>query len=90
MEYKEQLKSLYHDPKLYEDEYAALSEDVNFWINYVKNNKINSVLELGCGSGRIGLKLIPWIKNYVGIDLSDEFLANFIQNFQIPNIIQML
>lgn len=77
MEYREQLQNLYHNPKLYEEEYASLNEDVNFWINYIKENRINSVLELGCGSGRIGLKLIPWIKKYAGIDLSSEFLGDF-------------
>jgi len=77
MEYRNQLKNLYHNPKLYEEEYASLADDINFWINYVKENRINSVLELGCGNGRIGLKLIPWIKKYVGIDLSDEFLKDF-------------
>lgn len=76
-EYQEQLKILYQNPKLYDEEYATLNRDVNFWIDYIEANKIESVLELGCGSGRIGFHLIPRIKKYVGIDLSEAFLQDF-------------
>lgn len=50
---------------------------MNYFVNFVKNNNIRSVLELGCGTGRIGLKLIPYLIHYVGIDLSEEFLLRF-------------
>lgn len=82
MKYEEQLKKLYHDPVLYEQEYASLNADVDFWVNYVKNNNINSLLELGCGSGRIGMKVIPLLREYAGIDLSTEFLSEFERRLQ--------
>ena len=86
MEYKDQLKKLYQDPILYEQEYASLNSDVDFWVDYVLKNNICSVLELGCGSGRIGLKLIPHLDAYAGIDLSDEFLSRFLMQVKMCDI----
>lgn len=74
----EQLKNLYSDPILYEEEYTYI-DDVPFWQAFVKNNGIRSLLELGCGTGRIARQLAPLLERYAGIDLSEPFLQGFRQ-----------
>ncbi|MBL1434361.1 class I SAM-dependent methyltransferase [Candidatus Wolfebacteria bacterium] len=48
--------------------------DLDFFVNFIK--KGDDVLEVGCGSGRIGRKLSGFTR-YVGVDTSQEYLEYF-------------
>ena len=65
---------IYHDPKRYDDEYWWKKDDIEFWKSHYKKNKAKSVLEIACGTGRLGIPMIREGINYYGIDISDEFL----------------
>ncbi len=64
----------------YDLEYQSQSElDVPFWRELVMRFAPQHVLELACGSGRIGLELLHLSDNFVleGLDLSEEMLAAY-------------
>ncbi len=50
-------------------------EDFDFYKTFVDQE--SSVLELGCGTGRIGTKIGSIVKEYVGLDLSSEMIKVF-------------
>jgi SAM-dependent methyltransferase len=64
----------------YDLEYQSQSEqDVPFWQELVMRYLPQRVLELACGSGRIGLELLrgPGAFQMVGLDISEEMLAAY-------------
>lgn len=57
-----------------------LSEYMNKWdgeefINLLDLDKNKTVLEIGCGTGRIAKKIVDLCKIYVGIDVSQKTIA---------------
>ena len=69
--------SIYEYPYLYDDIMWWKKDDISFWIKIIKKYKIKSVLELCCGTGRIGLPLIEKNIDYHGLDLSQNFINHF-------------
>jgi len=70
----------YERAEEYDLEYQSQSEqDVPFWQELVARYLPERVLELACGSGRIGLELLrgPGSFNMVGLDLSEEMLGAY-------------
>lgn len=67
----------YDDPLLYDSENAVLCSDLKFWKDIISQYKPNSVLEIGCGTGRVAKEILSNIHEYSGIDLSEEFLNYF-------------
>ncbi len=64
----------------YDLEYQSQSEqDVPFWKELVMRYTPRRVLELACGSGRIGLELLRGPGDFLldGIDISEEMLAAY-------------
>src|SRR5579883_90829 len=64
----------------YELEYQSQSElDVPFWRELVMRYTPQRVLELACGSGRIGLELLhmPGDFQLEGLDIAPEMLAAY-------------
>jgi SAM-dependent methyltransferase len=64
----------------YDLEYQSQSEqDVPFWQELVMRYLPQRVLELACGSGRIGLELLrgPGAFQMAGLDISEEMLAAY-------------
>lgn len=53
---------------------SALSEEKTI-LPLITVNEKSRVLDLGCGDGRWGKILIPKCKEYVGIDISQEFIG---------------
>jgi len=53
----------------------------------INNNNINSILDVGCGSGRYCLEYLKFGKCVLGIDLADEMLkiASDVCKNKIPN-----
>ena len=64
------------EAKTFDIEHADLNQDVPFWLSLAETyvSKEGSVLELGCGTLRVGIPLIEAGYNYVGIDSSPEML----------------
>ena len=65
---------MYNNPKLYDDIMWWKKDDIDFWLSIIKRKKSIKILELCCGTGRIGLPLINAGLDYYGIDLSEEFV----------------
>ena len=64
-------KGIYNHPQLYDDIMWWKKDDIDFWLQIIKKFKSKSILELCCGTGRIGLSLINDRKiDYKGIDNS--------------------
>tara|TARA_Y100001936_G_C16022989_1_gene640670 strand:- start:55 stop:816 length:762 start_codon:yes stop_codon:yes gene_type:complete len=74
---KNKIISIYDNPQLYDDIMYWKKDDIDFWYQFIKENNIKSVLELCCGTGRIGLPIINMGVNYYGIDTSFKFIEFF-------------
>jgi len=68
---------MYNNPKLYDDIMWWKKDDIDFWLSIIKRKKSIKILELCCGTGRIGLPLINAGLDYYGIDLSENFIKHF-------------
>ena len=80
----EDLLKLYEDGDLYDLENAT-QQDINFWKSIVEPPQVSSFLELCCGTGRVGLELLPSLQTYHGVDLSDSFLRTFREKISKSN-----
>ncbi len=65
----------YEDPAYYEATYSRRAEDVAFYVDWARRAG-GSVLELGCGNGRITLPLARAGVDVTGLDLSRPMLAD--------------
>ena len=74
---------IYTDPDFYNDIMWWKKDDIQFWKNLINTTKSTKILELCCGTGRIGLPLIELGINYYGIDSSSSFINYF--HTQISN-----
>ena len=73
LDLSEYQNSIYHNPQCYDDQYWWKKNDIEFWKNIYKKSHANKILELGCGTGRLGLPLIRDGANYTGLEISKEF-----------------
>ena len=67
------------------------SEDISFYLNKIKQQ--DSVLELGCGTGRVSVELAKKGINVHGLDLSAQMLQVFedkIKNQSFQNSIKII
>ena len=69
--------SIYNHPQLYDDIMWWKEDDISFWASIIRKLKSKSVLEICCGTGRIGLPLINSGIDYYGIDISKPFIDFF-------------
>lgn len=67
----------YAEPSYYTKCYRGRSDDVAFYTELVAKSKPASVLEYGCGNGRIALPLARAGTPVTGVDLSEAMLADF-------------
>ena len=70
---------IYTNPELYNDIMWWKKDDIKFWKTIINSTKSKRILELCCGTGRIGLPLIESGLDYYGIDSSSSFI-NYFQN----------
>lgn len=78
---------------------SASSDYVNFIVNYIIDNKINKVVDLGCGDFNIGKQIVehlPDIK-YIGVDIfqdiidyNNKYFSNDNVSFMMVNTIEDL
>jgi SAM-dependent methyltransferase len=87
--------------EVYHEIYLSLfnyDEEFRFYDFQLQANQINSVLEIGCGTGNLAKRLVAANYHYLGIDLFQEMLdiaqlnapnATFLQSdvrkFELPN-----
>lgn len=65
-----------YKPNLYDsDPRDFLKEEVNFYVELVKQYRPQNILELGVGTGRIFKELLNLVDYGVGIDNSDEMIS---------------
>lgn len=69
--------SIYNNPQLYDDIMWWKEDDISFWQSIIKKYNIESVLEICCGTGRIGIPLIQSGIKYYGLDNSKSFIDFF-------------
>ena len=67
-----------------ESEYQQ--EDMDFYIEYAQKCKGN-ILELGCGTGRVSLRLASLGYDVTALDLSKEMIATVYKGNIIKNLI---
>ena len=69
------------DKEFWNDHYLNFSDyKASSFCTYCIENVIqpnDSIIELGCGNGKDGLKLINSASNYTGLDSSKSALSNF-------------
>lgn len=56
--------------------------DGQIFINSLQLNKNKNVLEIGVGTGRLALKVIPNCKHFTGIDFSPKTIERAIENLE--------
>ncbi len=71
---------------------APLKEYMNKWdgqsfIDEMSLNKTKSVLEIGVGTGRIAVKVVPLCKKFTGIDVSEKTVIKAKENLGDVNLI---
>ncbi len=82
--------SIYNHPQLYDDIMWWKNDDIHFWNQIIKQKKYKSVLEICCGTGRIGLPLLKNNINYYGIDNSKvfiDFFASKLKNYDKKKLV---
>jgi len=68
---------MYNNPNLYDDIMWWKKDDIVFWSSIIESMDANNILELCCGTGRIGMPLINQGLDYYGLDLSNNFVNHF-------------
>src|SRR5690625_667938 len=64
---------------------APYDEWVNFTLHFLKQRQANKIVDLGCGTGEITLRLAKRYENIVGVDRSAEMLAIAEQKTNVSN-----
>ena len=72
-------KSIYDRPQLYDDLMWWKKDDIEFWESIIDKIKPDRVLELCCGTGRLGIPIIQKGIDYYGVDISQSFIDFFHQ-----------
>lgn len=78
-EHRRRLESVYGRGSLYDLQQQAFYssfDDLEFWLDWLTPS-CSSVLELACGTGRIGVELIERDLDYTGLDLIAGMLSEF-------------
>ena len=71
--------TIYDYPSLYDDIMWWKEDDIVFWNSIINRKNSKKVLEICCGTGRLGLPMIKNNINYYGLDISQSFI-NFFHN----------
>ena len=77
--YKE-IEILYNNPNLYNVEFKEYKDDIYFWPQILKDYNPKTLIEIGCGTGRVAKLVAPLVKKYTGLDFSKEFIKYFKEN----------
>ncbi len=73
----DEIKKLYDNYELYNNEFANYEDDFSFWKYWIKKIKPNNVLEIGIGNGRLIKLLSPMVNRYDGVEFSKKIIDDF-------------
>ena len=74
-------------PQLYDDQFWWKKDDIEFWKSVLLEDSRKTILELGAGTGRLAGPLATAGSNYMGLDISKEYVEYAQQKFsKIKNI----
>lgn len=74
------VQKLYGNPLLYFGEFNKYCDDMYFWPQIIQEYNSKSLIEIGCGTGRVAKLVVPLVKKYTGLDFSKEFIDFFKSN----------
>lgn len=60
--------------------------DGDLFFELLELNKIDKVLEIGCGTGRLSLKVAPKVRSFTGIDISEKTIEKAKEHLRFDNI----
>lgn len=66
--------------------YEMMNRLYDIIIGYFKNNNFNSVLDLYCGTGTIGILVSPYVKKVTGVEIVEDAVKSANMNKEINNI----
>lgn len=66
--------------------YEMMNRLYDIIISYFKNNNFNSVLDLYCGTGTIGILVSPYVKKVTGVEIVEDAVKSANMNKEINNI----
>lgn len=76
----EEIKKIYDNNIIYNNEFINYDDDFSFWIYWVNKIKPKKVLEIGIGNGRLIKLLSNLVLIYDGIDISKNIIDDFKHN----------
>lgn len=77
MDKYQEVQKLYDNPYLYDIEFKDYRDDIYFWPHIVQDYNSKTLIEIGCGIGRIAKLVAPVVEKYTGLDFSKEFIDYF-------------
>ena len=80
----------YQDAAYYDRAYRTRRDDVAYYVALAQNHKPRSILELGCGSGRIGLELLKAGLKLSALDASSAMLQRFKEQAELAKVAEHL
>ena len=75
----DEIKNIYDNNFIYNNEFANYDDDFSFWIHWIKKIKPARVLEIGIGNGRLIKLLSNTVSQYDGLDISQNIINKFIE-----------
>ena len=85
----DEIKNIYDNNFIYNNEFANYEDDFSFWIHWIKKIKPAKVLEIGIGNGRLIKLLSNTVSQYDGLDISQNInlLCNKVLMESFENLI---
>ena len=75
----DEIKNIYDNNFIYNNEFANYDDDFLFWTYWIKKIKPAKVLEIGIGNGRLIKLLSNTVSQYDGLDISKNIINDFIE-----------
>ena len=77
-----------NDPVLDSPELQAYMDkwDGQLFIDLLAVDKTKSVLEIGCGTGRLAIKVAPFAKKFYGVDISPKTIVTAKKHLSFENV----
>ena len=72
----DEIKNLYDNNFIYNNEFTNYDDDFSFWKKKIKKIKPAKVLEIGIGNGRLIRLLSNTVSQYDGLDISENIINN--------------
>ena len=75
----EEIKKIYDNNIIYNNEFINYDDDFSFWTYWINKIKPKNVLEIGIGNGRLIKLLSNLVLTYDGLDISKNIIDEFLQ-----------